>query len=462
MAFYVDPNKEQDELNQNSPTTSAESSLISPEANASVNSIGGPQTPNRGSRFVGINEYLRANQPKTEQLGKQVTGTIANYGNQAQTGISQTREHQGKDIQGQQVNYNPGLAQEALSNPASFVQDQGKKQAFLNMRDASYKGPSSFETSAAYQPLSKSVNEAVSKAKTSATQEGQAGLIADTQKSLIGNKAVGQRGAVALDNALISSDPGSRERIRAASANIQNTLPGALSSLSSEQNELINKVRAANQATSAQTRGLFQGASNPQGVLQKQLASRAQEQAGKSAQVDLIRNSLLSGQPLSSEQLTSAGLSPIDYGILTELTTKGKNLDTYLPYSGVGQGEFTANTVATPEEVARQNALSQLSGNDSFMLKENTQPLGLSSLSYNRDKAIADLIAGLPAKASTPKTAPVVAAPVSSGTAPDRAFIKGSPEKFAKSITSPVVGPLVKATKRLGGTINKTVRSVFG
>lgn len=317
-----------------------------------------PSAPNAGGNFATLQTYLNANQGQAEPLAGKITAGI---GKQYDTLQGQNQSTL-SDINNQ-VTSAPGytasnpdtLAQEA-ANPVSFSGDQNNVKAFQGLLNNTYGGPTNAETTAGYQGQQAAINNAIS--------EGNAATQTDAgrRQLLTQNEARPTTGVTALNSAILTQDPNSLSKVQNAYQPFNNLLTGLSSgaqgvdtTIGKEQADAAASSKAANDAIAAQNSKL-------QSDVNASLGTATNDVNAYNAGLANWQTGVAANQPFnaalgSSNLLNLLNLSnPFAGGYTTAATP-------------------TINSVATPDQLATQNALNTLTGQTNATIDPNT-PVG--------------------------------------------------------------------------------------
>lgn len=291
--------------------------------------------------FGNIMNYLDAN--KDQALG--VAGTIAqNLGDQygqAKSTIDTAAMNAMGDVNKNTVNYDPNMVSSAVSNPAEFVKNPTNLSSFTAQRDATYKGPGSFEDTSYYGDAAKAAAKASDTYNAGKSASGFSGLLNQVSK----NPTAGRN---ALDVGLLQTDPASAAKINAALDPFKD-ISGYLAGKSSE----INKgAESAKKATTEAAQKTKLASADAQASFERDLQSRF-------AAANQNYNDFLAGQ--------NSTLSNPDYQRYASLLNSlyGVSVPTS-PTAPTSIPELA--NVASQQDFARAAALTQLSGQPDAIL----------------------------------------------------------------------------------------------
>ncbi len=362
MAFIQNNQNEEDEDQTQQPAQSGDSSggIITAGSTGSV----AKGTPNKPQSFATLQNYLKPNQVQGEALASKIATDTAKVGDDARTSVQSAADTIGSKVP--QNTYNPELINEALSNPAGFVQDPAKLQDFKNQKNSVYQGPGSFEENAEAQDAAAKVQGAEQKSQMLDTESGRKTLLNDVQQ----NKSTG---ITALNQALLSTNPNAAATLQGA----KTSFAGLRDLLTSKGSEINTNIAASKQAadaarTDANSRIEAKIAEFGQGLQTRTTDARAQLEAlAQSATAKLA-----DGQPLTQDELKALNTTE---EIMTEIRRQQEILKKYygtnfdLPAYATKQA--AANVVqpenlATAEDYDTEKALEMLSESELSSLSE--------------------------------------------------------------------------------------------
>lgn len=398
MAYFQD---DEDEIQQdpNQPngaqTTGTGSSVIGTNATpatapgageqaaGSSASAGGSGSGGVRSPFVGINDYINANKSQSGKLANQVGGYVEGLGNDARNQLSTQEAAYNQDVDNNTVNYNSGLFNEVNQNAAQVAADQAKKDQVTAQRTAEYKGPTSFETSNYYQPVNTAIKSATTAADNTNTQAGRDAILSQFQNT---NNGRANSGILALDNALLSSDPTAKTRLeqaRAANSDLQGLFDTTASNATTKAQQAAATTQATNQQANQALTSNFQ-------ALKDLVAGKVTSAKENYTSAEDVR-----AGSLTDKQLQNLGLSRADYNrILADQYVDQGNLSNYVGAKTSGN-MINANNVASAEDYAREQALIDLMGSDEDFINtpDEAGTGNLQSSPFNLNKLKQDQVA---------------------------------------------------------------------
>jgi hypothetical protein len=196
MAFYED---EDDKLDQQDPNaapagqpTSPQSSMISGPSqqasptNGSAALPASETTPDRSGNFVGLQDYLKANQNQASKLGGQVAGHVEGAIQQSQDEIAQINPKFNELADKGQIS-NINTAEEEGTNivTSAATGPQGQeldKDRFKEISNARYQGPNTFQESELFNPAYEKFSKAKKAAELTKDESGSQQLLKDVYK----------------------------------------------------------------------------------------------------------------------------------------------------------------------------------------------------------------------------------------------------------------------------------------
>lgn len=326
---------------------------------------GGVYRPQEGSgRVTNVRRYLEANQPFRESTGG-LAGAISEKASQqtqqAQTGLSKAQEQFGQQASGieQQLGEQAGQTiQTAFKDPSKILQQQDQLQQFQQLRDQGFQQQIG-QLQPSLSPYEQQAQQLQQQAQSAGTEAGRFQLLRDAFGSPSYTK-----GQQRLDQLFLQAQPG---QARGLQSQLGDLATQAQSGLTAAQEQMAAK-QAALQELSGQraqeiqnllqygtTEGLEtelgqRGLSDIEQDIEARLGTTQEQAAGELAS---LRSRLESGK-LSAEDISALGLQ------------QGQALFN-LPLQQYVSEQIvdpTKTQIASPEEYARYQALSQLAGAD--------------------------------------------------------------------------------------------------
>lgn len=411
MAYYNDQDEEQAPAAAD-PNAAAqpggESGTISGQGSAgsapgAASAAGAAANPSASatpgaSQFVGISDYLNANKPQSAKLASQVSGYVSGLGDQARTAVNSGQQGFNQAVDQNTVGLDQNLLEQAKSDPNQVASDQAKLSEFKKERDASYKGPSSFDTSSFYQPTNQAVTKATTAAGNTGTEQGQKDLLSQLQSS---KKGTVNKGALAFDSALLQADPNAKTTLAATRTNLAD-LPGKLTAAQQAALDKVAQANATTDATKASVQGAFTGQNGVQTLLQNQLQQKASDAIGQSkAQAEQTDQLLKSGATPNDDQLGLLGINRDQWNQLTGDRSYLQETYGVNPYSDLStyatvkdpSTQINAQNIASADDYARYGALNQLMDTQNTFLSDPTKAgtANLDSLDFNYGGASGDI-----------------------------------------------------------------------
>lgn len=358
MAYYEDDDLEQQDPNAPQQTGPQGSGVI--QGGGVSGAPQAPTAPDRGSNFVGINQYINANKPQAEKLGDQASGVITNSANQARESVNNLNN---------EFNQKAGSAQTidqgvlGKVNQAETLGDQEKEQ-IKSAYNAQYGGPNSLQDlSEQYNDAGKKLSTAKQNVEASNTEEGRQGLVTQI------NSKPRTAGINNFDNILLQTGGGREKLAQAASAN-QDVTQDVLAQNNLAAQQKAADIKSQTDATRQQTQGAVTSASQSLG---KSLEQRLKEMRdGTTAKNNAIAQDLGdNAYGLDQETMDALGLSD---GV------RGYGID---PNSYLKQGDVNSmniGNVAKQEEYARSQALADLAGGQGLLDQANISQAGTAGM----------------------------------------------------------------------------------
>lgn len=327
------------------------------QSNPSTQTPTGPTAPTQN--FATVQDYLGANKTQGEDLGQKFTGSLDTSATNEKNAISGAVNQTQNAINAGTTNYDSNLINTALSNPTKVANDPGQLNSFLAQWNASYSGPSSFESSPTYDTATAASTEAQQKQAQVGTAGGQQQLISD-QFGVYGQGNKGLDQAILQNSSYYPKVQGEAQNFQ----NVQDYLTGQAGNLDTAATKAATDTAAAK----TNTQNAFANSlTNFQNTLN---ANTASDLATATAQANKVKADLASGN-LSTITPDLGGASGVaaNYPTLQQyLTTLNQNygvkpdLSNYYTYN---PGTNVTNaTTASAQDYAKAAALQKLTGTD--------------------------------------------------------------------------------------------------
>lgn len=371
MAF-VDDTLLEDEQESGGPSSGASAVAGGGNAPASAGAPAASPKQKTPGNFANLSEYLRVNQPLN--FGQQVAGKVGGEIDAGNEAVDDAEKQFKERVEGNTIRDTQGLTQKLSQDPASIDKD-----AFAQIRDASYKGPRSLADT---QDLSSRVlgaaGTATGKAAASGTESGRFALLDSYFK-----KPEYSQGQKTLDNLLIQNDPNSQQafsEIRNRAGQLSDktkNLDPALAQFGAQGNQTTLDTRAGARAGIGidDTGNLTGGGAigNARGGIDSRYGSESKRIADELAMAQGVAGKNKYG--LSPEFLEAMGVQGL---------TRGYGVDA-MKY--LSPNSITKENAVSSDDAARLRALESLGGADSY-LNENGE-FGTSDAtkgySFNKD-----------------------------------------------------------------------------
>lgn len=366
MAFFIDDEDEQNQEQGGGVQTSQQSATLSGgQAQAPQAQGAQPAKPDNPGNFVGIKQYIDANQKQSQKFGDSVAGKLDNTIVKAQgdiqgadTGFKQEVDQNALSGAAQAPEEAQGIVQRAASGQGNTDQE---KQRFTQIKDATYKGPNELRDSKFFQPAFASLQDAQKQSDLSKTEAGQ-GQLLNTYYGGPGYSGGEKR----LDSYLLSGPQENREKLATAREKAA-PLQGQFDNISQS---------AADYAKTAKT----------QTDQAAQAARQSVQGAGTSVQSDIAKRlqDYINGQVTQNTNLvTDIPDNDVSQNTLDFLGLQGgerlfdANLMDY--FKGASPVDSTPGNFASQEDYAKYLALQELAGESGgldYLKKENQAMAG--------------------------------------------------------------------------------------
>lgn len=324
--------------------------------------------------FANLNQYLTANKDQAPAVANTLASNLNNQYTGLQGSIDTAANQAGEAIKGGSTAYDQNLVNSAVADPSKFVSDPNNLAAWQKQYAAQYTGPTSFETSAGYGQAADAANKAGQTYQLGQTGGGYSQLLNQIEKNSTAGKT-------ALDKSLIQADPNSQQTIQGALTpfkGISDYVSGKSADIGKQATEAAKQTQEAAQKSQEAAQGAISGFG--QDLSGKLKSATAAREAGN-ADVQSLNSKVLSGQSLSDEELSKLGASGEQYKQTQNLydqlkKTYGNQISPQVstPYFTQGTANPntpTAETMASPEDFAREAAFEKLTGNQLGILQND-------------------------------------------------------------------------------------------
>lgn len=361
--MWVDKNEEKETQTPSNTAVGAGAGGSAPvsgsntsQGNPSTISSTAPAQPTQ--QFATIQDYLGNNKQQGEDLGQKVTSSLDTAQTQDKGNIDQAANATKNDINNNTINYDGSLVNRAQTDPTSVANNSNDLNSFLKQWNATYSGPSSFETSNNYGSAASAASDANTKAQELNDVGGREQLIGDQ----FGVYGQGNKG---LDQALLQSSsyfPKVQDQQKGF-----NSIQDYLKNTSTDVNNAALGAKATTDATKTATQAPFANAlTNFQTGINNEVTAA---QTPAQAQADQLAADFKSGDPAK----VIADIKQVDPNIdaqtlqsyLTAMNAQtGTPTDLSKFYSFNPNTAITTANAATADDYARAAALQKLTGVD--------------------------------------------------------------------------------------------------
>lgn len=325
-------------------------------------------TPTK-TNFVNVSDYLDKNPNASEHLGDLASSKLSSQRDETQASLDQAKSGFGQQVQAGTTELDNDFLSSAFSSPETFTQDPNNTARFHALRDASYKGPSSLESTDIFAPTQSKI--------TALNQAGQGlGTEAGRTKLVEGLSTNPTHGKSALNQLILQGNPAAAQKISDTAATFGNVDSQWQQFVQDAPNQ-VNQARSTTDATRAATRaGLDEATQTFSKGLTDQTAKATNERDAFNLNFSNMSNKLNngSGSDLNQQELDSLGMSDA-FPYLSKLNdfNSSRGLSYYnnpVQLSGfLNPGRANSNiptqaNTATPEQYAREAALQQMAGHD--------------------------------------------------------------------------------------------------
>lgn len=324
-------------------------------------------TPTK-TNFVNVSDYLSKNPGASEALGDMAAGKLATQRDETIGALNTAKSSFGQQVQSGGAKLDPDLLESAFSSPETFVQNSDNLAKFNALKDASYKGPESVQTSNVFAPTQSKVTALQQTGEGIGTEAGRTELV----HSLSTNPT---KGKSSLNQLLLQGNPAAAQKISDTAGTFKSVDDQWQDFLASTP-AMVNQAKSeTNQAREATRSGLDSATQQFMSQLDSQTQAAANQRDAFNLKYQNIDQAIAQGGAgLSQEQLADLGIGDA-YPFITKLQSFNDpsglgyygspvQLSNYMTPGQLNTNVPTRESVATPEQYAREAALQQMAGYD--------------------------------------------------------------------------------------------------
>lgn len=330
------------------------------------------------TNFVNVGDYLSKNPEASTHLGDLASGKLTEQRDDAQNSLNSAKTGFGEQVESGTTKLDQGFLNSAFESPETFAQNPGDMAKFAALKDASYKGPDSLQSSNMFAPTQSKV--------TALNQVGQGlGTEAGRTKLVEGLSSHPTAGKSSLNQLLLQGNPAAAQKI--------SDTAGTFKSVDDQWNDfmastpaMVNQAKAqTNDARTATRSGLDTATQAFMNQLNTQTSKATSERDAFNAKYQGLESKISSDPTgLSQGQLTDLGI-PDAYPYLDKLQRfNGPNalgyygqqvqLSNYMTPGQLNSNVPTMANTASPEQYARESALQQMAGYDLGLPDQQAAP----------------------------------------------------------------------------------------
>lgn len=223
MAFVSDGSPDQNQAQQPGQNPLSQQAPVTSAPNAG--GTGGSAKPSNSAPaqpFTNLSSYLTANAPQIQSEANTIAGNLTNSYNATTGAIDQAGKSFQNDVNSGYTPMNQDVLNGVQSNPTAVANDPTQAKEFSGMYGDSYTGPSTFQDSSYYAPLSSQV-------QSGQTAASEVGTVPGLQSYLSQGNPNYTQGQSTLDSVLLNGNPDAVSTVTAAAQPFTN-LPGYLQS----------------------------------------------------------------------------------------------------------------------------------------------------------------------------------------------------------------------------------------
>lgn len=374
------------------PPQTGGSSGTGSEGTGATNAAPGMATSTQfGSNAAKLSDYLKSNAPQIQEFGNKISGNLTENYNKTMGDINQGFGNFNQQVNQGYAQPNQEKINQAISNPVSYAQNPDDVKSFQSWYNNEYTGPQNFEGTDTYAGLNNQVNQAVEKASLVGNESGL-----NTYLNQFTGNPGRTKGMQTLDTALLQRNPEAAQSIRAAAQ----PYSGLNDYLGGKVNEANKNVQTAKQATNDTRENLrnqftgeggfvpnFQNEVNAR-VSQSQGDAAARAAAAKNMFTDVNLTMPGAYKNINPQILSDLGITdPIQAAVFASQQSGynhlgGNQYSNPLGYLNQRTPEVELNkyNLSTPDDFARAQALSQLTGTENYLPGEYANQAGTGNL----------------------------------------------------------------------------------
>lgn len=404
MAYVYNSGKEEEEQQQGAKQIAGTDSGA-PTSAGKTGASAKPQytSPNQKgmSPFTDVQAYLNANRDQSMGIANKITPSLSASGQEAQGLANQTLTDYEQNVNQNTIRPESGEVNKVIENPVEYAKNQQQADLFKNMSTGNYTGNKTIEDTSNYQTAYDKAQEANRRMGLINTREGRDELLKSIQKNKaqgitsLNDLLLGQSkeavGAVKDEaskfgdiNAYLSgkkneaADFGSQaEKDRAKTQQeIQNKIlgeQGALAGIKADANKtLAEKQKMIEALQTGDYKALGKDGLKALGISDTYADQIIKDRLNTQQLAEHLKNAYTGDNP------SEVNISPESFSL--------KDYETLNP-DAINEASVLSNAF-TPEQAARYNALTSLTGQENeFAAPKNISTLGsFNSEAYNQDQ----------------------------------------------------------------------------
>lgn len=337
-----------------------------------------PTSPTTQSKFVNVMDYLNKNPDASGQLGDAAAGKLNTQKLDAETSLKDTTARFGQDVSGGSVNLDQGLLDTALANPTQFAQSPENLAKFTALRDATYKGPQSLESTDYFAPTQSKITGLGTTAASIGNEAGRNSLVQDLS-------AHPTQGKTALNQLLLQGSDAAAQKVEQAAGSFKN-VEDQWQKFLTDAPGMVSAAKTGTDATRTATQtGLKSTTDQFLSQLQAKTAQATNDRDSFNLDYQNIDKAISEGgSGLSQKQLDELGISDA-YPYLSKLQSFNDphalgyygspvQLSNYTQGGHPSANVPTAESVASSDDYAREAALQQMAGVDLGLPDQQVNP----------------------------------------------------------------------------------------
>ena len=348
MAYELKQN-EDDEQKQAAGMPIQVTGASTPMGSGQVNK--NPNIPTSVNNYTDVASYLDANQPQSENLGANVSQYLGGVGEAAKTGVDTAGQAFQRSVQGGTPTIADADLNAAIQNPAGIAPEEAAD--ITKAAKGEYTGAKTIQDIPEYLNAQQGVSNANQTMNSAGTVGGREQILNSFEQNPT-------QGITKLNSMLLSGNKNAMGAVK-DTATKYSGLNDYLDKANAGATDFANTAEANRQTQAGNIQKSLTGAENDIKTAVDTKASTNNALAQKF--VDAVSNGDLKADDFTPEELAKMGVDPTILGNenIIPYNTSGTGVTDFVNPNNMGVENY-----ATPEDVAKYNALAGMAGNDKW------------------------------------------------------------------------------------------------